>query len=105
MFERNPDKQYEERPEPIVKVFGTGGPSRMWSPVSTPGAKSPNSEVGFGDHGGFAGRYVCQRCGDKSDGVYRVSDGSFCTWVCSPCATLSRWVKGSPAVPAVPIVP
>lgn len=75
----NPNKQSLK---PVVKVFGKGGPSRMWSPVSTPGAKLPNCDVGFGNLGGFTGQYVCQNCEEPANGgVYRVADD----WICGPC--------------------
>jgi hypothetical protein len=79
MFKRDPNKQYVD---PVVKVLGKGGPSRMWSPVATSGAKMPNCDVGFGDLGGFTGSFVCQQCDSKADAVYRIPSGA---WICGPC--------------------
>ena len=57
---------------------------RMWQggPLRQCSEKRPsNSWISYGS-GGYAGSYVCDRCGETGDGVYRVAHAR---WWCGGC--------------------
>jgi hypothetical protein len=52
------------------------GPLRRWSPTKT-------AQTALGYSVGFVGSYVCARCSEPSDGVYKLREAK--EWVCGPC--------------------
>jgi hypothetical protein len=59
-----------------IRQMWQSGPLRRWSRTKT-------TQTPLGYFEGFVGSYVCARCSEPCEGVYRLREPK--KWVCGPC--------------------
>ena len=67
--------------QPEIRQMWDFGPLRRWSPTKT-------TQTPLGYSVGFVGSYICERCSEPCDGVYRLREPK--KWVCGDCKRTVR---------------